>query len=145
MAISTAMLIGELQTIPKSHTQHARSDVACTTWWYMQETARNTVPPEKQVVSQLVRHPAFYGKRRFITVFTTARHVSRPSANQHRPHIFNLFLFSHVDTDMQSRHFRSGFLPKLWNYFSSLRCVLHVPQSHPLYYHYANIVLIKSD
>jgi hypothetical protein len=74
----------------------------------MQETARNTVPPEKLVVSHLVRLSAFYGKRRLITVFTTARTCTDPQPIS-TVHISSPYFSS----PMQSRHFRSGFRPKL--------------------------------
>jgi hypothetical protein len=48
---------------------------------------------EKLTVTQLVKKfPAFYGTRRFITVFTTARYWSCPEPDVTSPHLPTLFL-----------------------------------------------------
>jgi len=51
-------------------------------------TARSRVFPQKLAGCQLVKFPTFYGIRRFITAFTSARHLSLSSARliQYMPH-----------------------------------------------------------
>jgi hypothetical protein len=49
-------------------------------------TPWSIIIPEKLTGSQLVKKfPAFYGTRRFITAFTTARHLSRSRARSFQP------------------------------------------------------------
>ena len=91
--------------------------------------------PEKLTVPQLVRKfPGFYGTRRFITPFTTARHLflSPASSIQSRPHPTSLrsilILSSHIRLGLPSGLPPSPhvFWPKPCMHFSSPPYVLHV-------------------
>jgi len=58
------------------HTTSEHGVSSITTAYYLL-TPYSTVLLEKLTVSQLVKKfPAFYGTRRFITAFTSARHLS---------------------------------------------------------------------
>jgi hypothetical protein len=60
---------------------------------YRKLTACNRVLLVKLTVAQMVKKlAAFYGTRRFITVFTTARHEPYPEQDQVIPHTHTLFL-----------------------------------------------------
>jgi len=83
-------------------------------------TLRIRVLLEKPTGSQLVRKfPAFYGTRRFITAFTTARHLSLFWASwiqSKPPHTTSwrsiLILSSHLSLDLPSGLFPLSFLTK---------------------------------
>jgi hypothetical protein len=85
--------------------------------------------------AQLVKKfPAFYGTRRFITVFTTARHWSLPwarctqSTPSHSVSLrSSLILSSHLCLCVPSGLIPSGFRQKFYVHFSRLPCVLHDP------------------
>jgi hypothetical protein len=51
--------------------------------WNMQLTLRSTLLSKNLIVPQLVKKfPALYGTRKFITAFTTARHLSTKSKSE---------------------------------------------------------------
>ena len=75
---------------------------------------------EKLTASQLVKKfPAFYGSRRFITSFTSARHLSLSwassiqSAPPHPTSCWNVLLSSHLRLGLPSCLFPSGFPTKI--------------------------------
>jgi len=86
----------------------------------MVHAACSTVLLEKLTGLQLVKKfPAFYGTRRFITAFTSVRHLSLSWASSIQsipPHPSSwrsiLILSSHLRLGLPSRLFHSGFLTK---------------------------------
>jgi len=114
-----AKLTGEiLQTFaanaPKSLVIHR---VRNTGYWFYLPAPWSRVLLEKLTVPQLVKKfPAFYGTRRFITAFTSARHLSLFWANSiHSTPLHPtswrsiLILSSHLRPDLPSSLFPSGF------------------------------------
>jgi hypothetical protein len=87
--------------------------------------------------------PHLYGSRRFITMFTTARHWSLSSARciQSTPSHPNsltsiLMLSSHLRPGITTGLFPSGFRRKLCMHFSLLPCDLcHKPNQSPSFDH----------
>ena len=77
---------------------------------YTISTTRNTILEKLRPPQLLNRCPVFYGTRRFISVFTTARHSSlhqsTPPSTVSLRHI--LILYCHLRLGRQS-HFSSGF------------------------------------
>jgi hypothetical protein len=104
----------------------------------MQITPWGRVLPEKLTVTQLLRNfPAFYGIRRFITVFTTARHWSLPWARwiQSTPYPSH-FPKMNCDTILPStpQYYKWFFCLKLcMSFHISIECYIACP-SHPPWY-----------
>ena len=88
--------------------------------WYLLLTPLSRVLLEKLTGFQLVKKfPAFYGTRRFITTFTSARHLSlswASSIHSIPPHPISwrsiLILSSHLGLGLPSGLFPSGFPTK---------------------------------
>jgi hypothetical protein len=94
------------------------------------------VLPEKLTVTQLVnKFPAFYGTRRFITVFTRARHWPLQPTPPHpiSPRSI-LVLFPHLRLGLPNGLFPSG-LPTVILYASQLSRACSMPRpSHPFWF-----------
>jgi len=104
-------------------------------------TPWNRVLTEKLTGSQLVkRFPAFYGTRKFIAAFTTARHLSLSWASSIQsipPHHTSwrsiLILFFHLRLDLTSSLFPSG-LPTKTLYTPLLSPIRATCPAHLLYF-----------
>jgi hypothetical protein len=101
---------------------------------------------EKLTVTHLVnKFPVFYGNRRFITVFTRARHCwphPQPDApNPHLPTVF-LILSSHLRLGPPSYLFPSGFATKILYAFliSSMDATCRCPSHRPWFGQPSNIM-----
>jgi len=73
---------------------------------------------EKLTVSQLVKFPAFHGTRRFITVYTTAHHLSLPEARLNHSTFLCCFFNIHFNVILL------GF-PCMYSYVCTKRTVLN--------------------
>ena len=80
----------------------------------------------------LKKFPTFYGTRKFIIAFTSARHLPLSWARsiQSIPHIRLLILFSHICLGLPSGLFPSGFPTKTLytSLLSSIRAACHNPR-----------------
>ena len=112
-------------------------------------TPRSRVLREKLTSFQLVKKfPAFYGTQRFITAFTSARHLSLSWAcliQSIPPHPTSwrsiLILSSHLSLGLPSGLFPSGF-PTITLYrplISPIKCFVPCPSYSSQFYHPSNI------
>jgi hypothetical protein len=99
---------------------------------------------EKLTVTQLAKKfLAYYGTRRFIPLFTEARHYSVSWARwiQSTSYFFKMYLTlsSHLCLGLSSGLFYPCFPTKML-YFSYLPCVLHDMPSHTLWLYHPNSI-----
>jgi len=101
---------------------------------------------EKLTVTQLVKKfPAFYGIRRFITMFTTVRHwflswatwIQSTSSHPIYPWciLISLLIYTYV---LQVVSSLQVFQPKFYTHFSFLTCVLRSRPSHAPWLNHSN-------